>query len=160
MVPGDTTAWPARTLTIEGICSPKTERRPSHEVASAGRRLTLIGDTLAVCRPKTQHAAPRAGSQDACGHRTHGIGRDTTVITMQTRSVLYIVACGGRPAGDLPEFVRYAQDHGWNVCVIATPSGMKFLEPGPLADLTGHPVRCNYKRPDEPDVLAPRMRSW
>jgi len=71
------------------------------------------------------------------------------------RRVLYAVACGGRPAGDLPDFVRYAQDQGWDVCVVATPSGMKFLDPERLASLTGHPVRCDYKRPDEPDVLPP-----
>lgn len=41
------------------------------------------------------------------------------------------------------------------MCVIATPSGMKFVDPGRLASLTGHPVRCDYKRPDEPDVLPP-----
>lgn len=75
--------------------------------------------------------------------------------TMQSPSVLYIIACGGRPADDLPQFVRYAQDRGWNVCVIATPSGMKFLDSDRLAALTGHPVRCDYKRPDEPDVLPP-----
>ena len=67
--------------------------------------------------------------------------------------VLYIIACGGRPAGDLPRFVRYAQDEKWDVCVIATPSGMKFLDSDHLASLTGHPVRCDYKRPDGPDVL-------
>jgi phosphopantothenoylcysteine synthetase/decarboxylase len=67
--------------------------------------------------------------------------------------VLYVIACGGRPAGDLPQFVGYAQDQGWDVCVIATPSAMKFLDPGRLESLTGHPVRCDYKRPDEPDVL-------
>jgi phosphopantothenoylcysteine synthetase/decarboxylase len=77
------------------------------------------------------------------------------MITKQARRVLYIVACGGRPAGDLPEFVQYAKDHGWDVCAIATPSGMKFLDPGLLVDLTGHPVRSDYKRPDEPDVLPP-----
>ena len=75
---------------------------------------------------------------------------------MTTRAagrVLYAVACGGRPAGDLPTFVRYAQDQGWDVCVIATPSAVKFLDAACLAELTGHPVRCDYKRPDEPDVL-------
>ena len=71
------------------------------------------------------------------------------------RRVLYAVACGGRPAGDLPPFVRFAQDQGWDVCVIATPSAMKFLDPSRLAELTGHPVRCDYKQPDEPDVLPP-----
>jgi phosphopantothenoylcysteine synthetase/decarboxylase len=75
--------------------------------------------------------------------------------TRQAQKVLYIVACGGRPAGNLPPLVQHAQDRGWDVCVIATPSGMNFLDPAPLAALTSHPVRCDYKRPDEPDVLPP-----
>ena len=75
--------------------------------------------------------------------------------TPNARPVLYIVACGGRPAADLPDFVTYAQDQGWELCVIATPSGMKFLDPDRLTRLTGHPVRSGYKQPDEPDVLPP-----
>jgi phosphopantothenoylcysteine synthetase/decarboxylase len=69
--------------------------------------------------------------------------------------VLYVIACGGRPAGQLPEFVRYAQGLGWDVCVIATPDGTKFLDAENLAGLTGHPVRVHYKHPDEPDMLPP-----
>ena len=75
--------------------------------------------------------------------------------SQQARGVLYIVGCGGRPASDLPQFVRHAQDRGWDVCVIATPSGVKFLDAEALASLTGHPVRSDYKRPEEPDVLPP-----
>lgn len=67
--------------------------------------------------------------------------------------VLYIVACGGRPGGELPAFVRFAQDHAWDVCVIATPDGTKFFDTKLLAELTKHPVRSQYKHPDEPDVL-------
>ncbi len=70
-----------------------------------------------------------------------------------TRPVLYVIACGGRPAGDLPEFVTQMQADGWDPCVIATPSGMKFLDATRLAELTGHPVRSDYKQPDESDVL-------
>ena len=69
------------------------------------------------------------------------------------RPVLYVVACGGRPAGNLASFVSFAQDQGWDVCVIVTPDGTKFVDTAPLAELTGHPVRAHYKRPDEPDVL-------
>jgi phosphopantothenoylcysteine synthetase/decarboxylase len=69
--------------------------------------------------------------------------------------VLYIIACGGRPAGKLPDFVSFAQGLGWDVCVIATPDGTKFLDASSLAELTGHPVRVAYKDPDEPDVLPP-----
>jgi phosphopantothenoylcysteine synthetase/decarboxylase len=51
--------------------------------------------------------------------------------------------------------VTHAQETGWDVCVIATPDGMKFLDAARLADLTGYPVRSQYKQPDEPDVLPP-----
>jgi phosphopantothenoylcysteine synthetase/decarboxylase len=69
--------------------------------------------------------------------------------------VLYLIACGARPAGEVAGFVRSAQADGWDVCVIATPDGAKFLDAGHLAELTGHPVRTHYKQPDEPDVLPP-----
>jgi phosphopantothenoylcysteine synthetase/decarboxylase len=75
------------------------------------------------------------------------------VTPRQALPVLYIIACGGRPAGQLPDFVRFAQGQGWDVCVIATPEGAKFVDAGKLAELTGHPVRVYYKHPDEPDVL-------
>jgi len=68
-------------------------------------------------------------------------------------AVLYIIACGGRPAADLAPFVAHAQATGWEVCVIATPSGMKFLDASSLAKQTGYPVRSDYKRPEDPDLL-------
>jgi phosphopantothenoylcysteine synthetase/decarboxylase len=69
------------------------------------------------------------------------------------RRVLYVVACGGRPAGDLPDFVTWAQAQGWDVCLIATPAGTKFIDSARLAEITGHQVRDDYKDPEEPDVL-------
>jgi phosphopantothenoylcysteine synthetase/decarboxylase len=71
----------------------------------------------------------------------------------QAQPVLYVIACGARPAGQLPPFIRFAQTEGWDVCVIVTPDGTKFLDVAALAELTGHPVRVHYKQPDEPDVL-------
>jgi hypothetical protein len=71
------------------------------------------------------------------------------------RRVLYVVACGGRPAGDLAPFVEDAQAAGWEVCMIATPSALKFMDLDDLAQLTGHVVRYDYKQPEEPDVLPP-----
>jgi hypothetical protein len=44
-------------------------------------------------------------------------------------------------AGQLPDFVCFAQQERWDVCVIATPDGAKFLDAANLAGLTGHPVR-------------------
>lgn len=73
----------------------------------------------------------------------------------QPQQVLYVIACGARPAGQLPEFVSFAQAEGWDVCVVGTPDAAKFFDAGLLAELTGHPVRVQYKHPDEPDVLPP-----
>lgn len=69
--------------------------------------------------------------------------------------VLYVVACGARPAADLPPFVIGMKSAGWEVCVVATPDGLKFIDRDGLATLTGHPVRSAYKQPDEPDALPP-----
>ncbi|WP_432871788.1 flavoprotein [Microbispora rosea] len=69
------------------------------------------------------------------------------------KPVLYVIACGGRPAGDLPAFVERLQADGWTVCIIATPSATKFIDVERLSTLTGYPVRHDYKRPEEPDVL-------
>ncbi|MFJ9580725.1 flavoprotein [Streptomyces sp. NPDC101191] len=71
------------------------------------------------------------------------------------QQVLYVVACGGYPAEGLPALVKWAQDEGWDVCVIATPKGFEFLDVPRLRQLTGHPVRYDYKQPDDPDVLPP-----
>jgi len=67
--------------------------------------------------------------------------------------VLYVLVCGGQPARDVEPFVRRTLADGWDVCVIATPSAARFLNLSHLAELTGHPVRTDYKHPDEPDVL-------
>ena len=70
-------------------------------------------------------------------------------------NVLYVIACGGKPAEDIPAFVTRLLNDGWDVCVIATRDGRKFFDTEVLEEVTGHPVRSEYKQPDEPDVLPP-----
>jgi hypothetical protein len=67
--------------------------------------------------------------------------------------VLYVIACGARPAADLPGFIMWAIGQGWDPCVILTPAARRFADTARLAELTGHPVRVDYKRPEDPDVL-------
>lgn len=74
---------------------------------------------------------------------------------MPNNLVLYIVACGGRPAGDLATHIGRMQADGWDTCVIATPSALKFLDADRLAEVSGHVVRYAYKQPEEQDVLPP-----
>lgn len=74
-------------------------------------------------------------------------------IALPGKPVLYAIGCGGYPSESMPELVKHAQNEGWDVCVVGTRMGMRFLNADLLRELTGHPVRDDYKRPDEPDVL-------
>lgn len=67
--------------------------------------------------------------------------------------VLYVVVCGSPAASGVGTLIQLAQRDGWDVCVIATPDGCKFIDVMGLAALTGHPVRSAYKSPGESDVL-------
>lgn len=67
--------------------------------------------------------------------------------------MLYAIACGSPVAGHIGQLVRLAQDAGWQVAVVTTPDGRKFLDARALAAQTGFPVRSEFKQPGEPDVL-------
>ncbi len=67
--------------------------------------------------------------------------------------VLYLIVCGSPLARGAGRFVTLAQDAGWDVCVVASPDGRKFVDVPALAAQTGHPIRSHYKEPGEPDVL-------
>jgi phosphopantothenoylcysteine decarboxylase len=77
------------------------------------------------------------------------------VTTNSAPGVLYVLVCGSPLARDVGILVNLAQRDGWEVCVITTPDGRKFVDVAALQDLTGHPVRTHYKNPGEPDVLPP-----
>ncbi|HUY49157.1 MAG TPA: flavoprotein [Streptosporangiaceae bacterium] len=67
--------------------------------------------------------------------------------------VLYIITCAAPPAGQVSRLIDPAQRDGWDTCLIATPSAMRFLDAAALEAQTGHPVRSSYKEPGTPDVL-------
>ncbi|MGW1658902.1 flavoprotein [Streptomyces atratus] len=77
---------------------------------------------------------------------------------MTTRT-LYLIACAAPPARRLHVPVRAAQEAGWDVCVILTPAAYRWAtedsegEIEVLQELTGHPVRWQYKLPSQPDAL-------
>ena len=72
---------------------------------------------------------------------------------LHSRGILYNIVCAASTAALVPNFVKQAQATGWRVCVIMTPQGTKFIDIPLLERLTGYPVRSEYKRPEEPDVL-------
>jgi phosphopantothenoylcysteine synthetase/decarboxylase len=72
---------------------------------------------------------------------------------MTRRQVLYVVVCGSPVAHRVGTLVQLAQQAGWDVCVVCTPDGRKFIDSVALGRLTGHPVRSAYKNPGDLDVL-------
>jgi phosphopantothenoylcysteine synthetase/decarboxylase len=67
--------------------------------------------------------------------------------------VLYILVCGSPMARDVGILVDLAHADGWEVCVITTPDGRKFVDVPALQAQTGHPVRTYYKNPGDSDIL-------
>jgi len=73
----------------------------------------------------------------------------------QPTRVLYLVICAAPPAQAIGELVELLQEQSWTVCVIATPRAAGWIDCAALAEQTRHPVRHEYKRPNDPDVLPP-----
>ncbi len=73
------------------------------------------------------------------------------MMSLTTQSTLYLISCASSSATLVPDFIRQAQSIGWDVYVISTPQGTHFIDISLLERLTGHPVRSEYKRPEEPD---------
>jgi phosphopantothenoylcysteine synthetase/decarboxylase len=69
--------------------------------------------------------------------------------------LLYLIVCGTPRTAQTPHLVSLLHDAGWRVAVIATPSGLGFLDVPIIEELTGFPVRSEYKKPGEPDMLPP-----
>jgi phosphopantothenoylcysteine synthetase/decarboxylase len=67
--------------------------------------------------------------------------------------VLYVITCGSPAARDVHLLIGLARSRAWDVCLVTTPDGRKFVDAPALAALTGHPVRCAFKNPGDPDVL-------
>jgi len=67
--------------------------------------------------------------------------------------VLYAVVCGSPATSGVGNLVSLAQERGWDVCVVATPDALKWLDLPGLVKQTGHPVRHRYKYPGDLDVL-------
>ena len=72
-----------------------------------------------------------------------------------SQPVLYVIACAAPPAAAVARLVSLAQQRGWDVCVLTTPSARRFTDVAALERQTGHPVRSEYKDPGQPDVLPP-----
>jgi hypothetical protein len=69
--------------------------------------------------------------------------------------VLYVIAFATPPARHVDTLITLAQAKGWDVCFVLAPGGRSFVDVQFIAQLTGHPVRSEYKDSGAPDVLPP-----
>lgn len=73
------------------------------------------------------------------------------------RPVLYLFGSAAPPVQQFAEVARSARTAGYDVCVGLTPTAARWLdgERPLLEELTGYPVRSEYKQPTDPDVWPP-----
>jgi len=71
------------------------------------------------------------------------------------KQVVYLISCGTPNAQQLYELIPLLQSANFDVCSILTPYTTRFVDQNRLARLTGHPVRSDYKQPEDPDALPP-----
>ena len=67
-----------------------------------------------------------------------------------TTKLLCVVVCGAGPASKVDRLVDLAHEQAWQVQLIATPSGLPFLNSQALEAKTGRPIRSEYRKPGEP----------
>lgn len=68
-------------------------------------------------------------------------------------SVLYLITTGAPAPEGIPALVTQCQTAGWQVLVFATPDGSRFLDLPAVQQLTGQPVRTDYRMPGEAKSL-------
>jgi len=68
---------------------------------------------------------------------------------------LYLVLSGAPAPEGTPELVRLLQGDGWRVVCFSTPMGVHFHDTAELVQLTGAPVRTEYRMPGEGEGSPP-----
>lgn len=66
---------------------------------------------------------------------------------------LYVVVCAAGIARDVGRLIAAAQEGGWEVGVVATPQGMRFIDAAAVEAQTGYPIRSAWRAPGEPRPL-------
>jgi phosphopantothenoylcysteine decarboxylase len=67
--------------------------------------------------------------------------------------VLHLVVCAAPPARRIPELVKLLHAERWDVHIVVTPSALAWIDRDEFAAVTGHRVRAEPRRPDEPKTV-------
>ena len=69
------------------------------------------------------------------------------------RRVAYVVAFSAPPVLELGEFLQLLHARDWDTYVILSPTAATWVDIEDLAEVSGHLVRAEPRRPQEPDPL-------
>jgi hypothetical protein len=69
--------------------------------------------------------------------------------------VLYLVISGAPAPEGVPALITACQAAGWQVVVFSTPAGTRFVDPAEVEQLTGEPVRSEYRMPSTGAPVPP-----
>jgi len=81
------------------------------------------------------------------------VGDDST--QRRSSGVLYLVLSGAPAPEGISELVAMCQAAGWQVVVFSTPHGVRFTDPAVIEELTGNPVRSEYRMPGTGTPVPP-----
>lgn len=71
------------------------------------------------------------------------------------RRVAYVIAFSAPPVLQLDELVRLLRERSWDAYVILSPTAATWAAVDHLAQVSGHPVRVEPRRPHDADPLPP-----
>ena len=71
----------------------------------------------------------------------------------EKKPFLYVVVCASGIAGDVGKLITAAQERQWEVGVVATPLGLRFIDAAAVEAQTGHPIRSAWRLPGDPRPL-------
>lgn len=71
------------------------------------------------------------------------------------RRVAYVIAFSAPPVLHLHEFLELLHARSWDPYVILSPTAAMWADVGHLAEVSGHPVRVEPRRPQDEDPLPP-----
>lgn len=73
----------------------------------------------------------------------------------QRSRTLYVVATSAPPVLYLDSLLSRLAERDWDCYAILSPTAATWVDVNHLAEVTGHPVRVEFRRPGEPDPLPP-----
>ena len=76
-------------------------------------------------------------------------------VAVNASRVLYLVISGAPAPEGLPSLVTLIQESEWRVVVFSTPAGTRFADLDELEQLTGQPVRSEYRMPGTGERTPP-----